>query len=595
MLVHAAPLEPAQQIGQKLIVDLRYFCTDGTSSQSCRTPFTHVNATNRPAITRLLTQNAISGVILFSENIISASQLVRLNYELQMIMRRAGLPALFIAIDQEGGRVARLPDSMAVRFSGNMAIGATYPAMGTQFARDVAAGMATTLHLLGINVNFAPSLDVNVNPDNPVINVRSYGEDPAMVAKLGEAAVRAMQQRGVISAVKHFPGHGDTHVDSHSGLPRVMHDRSIIDRQDLLPFRRVIRDAAPGMVMTAHIQYPELDDTTILGRNGKKTIVPATMSAKILTGILRDTLGYNGLIVSDAMDMAGIAAHFTPAQALTSAFDAGVDLALMPYPLRTPADITTLYTLQEEVATAQTSVPAGQRSLIQSLSRIGSLKKHYVLSEFTSMPLTARLSQVDGVLPLRSNQALDRALSAQSLTHVTTGKRVTLDKHSRWLFVMPDAAHCQAAKAAAIAKQVKADCLSYFALPEAGRAEAAVQEADVVIVGDITPQHAMYETGGLDPAVPRASAGDQQTWLQALLAHIATTSKTSVFVAMRVPYTISQVAPLVDMSIATYFYNVSVTGDQAHSVMFDSLTDVLLGKKDAPGQLPVTVKPAPTH
>lgn len=586
----AASFSVDQQIGQKLIIDLRYFCVDDTPSADCRTPFTAITKQNRSAISTLLTRHAIGGVILFSENITSAAQLVTLNYELQMIMKQAGLPPLFIAIDQEGGRVARLPDNMAVRFSGNMAIGATYAASGTRFARDVAKGMADTLTRLGINVNFAPSLDVNVNPDNPVINVRSYGEDPVKVARLGEAAVRGLQQHGIVSAVKHFPGHGDTHTDSHSGLPRVSHDLNAIREQDLLPFTRVIRDASPGMVMTAHIQYPALDNSTVAGRDEAQMIVPATMSKRILTGVLRGQLGFDGLIVSDAMDMAGIATYFTPRQALTTAFNAGVDLALMPYPLRTPGDIDALTALLEQVAGAAYQGAAGNRALAASLTRIARTKKVYAMGGFTSASLDARLSKAVRVLPLRSNQVLERELSAQSVTRVTPTAPLVLDKQSRWLLLMPDAAHCNAAQGSASAKGVsQVACLSYFALPDAGRVNAALTRADTIIVGDITPQHAMYETGGLDPAVPRAAFMAQQAWLQDLMAQAKRAGKTVVFTAMRAPYSIANAAPVADMTLATYYYNVAVSGQSAHSVMFDSLTDVLLGNKPAPGTLPVSV------
>ena len=592
----AASLSPTQQIGQKLIIDLRYFCTDNTSSARCRTPFTAITKQNRSAITALLTRHAIGGVILFSENITSAAQLITLNYELQMIMKQAGLPPLFIAIDQEGGRVARLPDAMAVRFSGNMAIGATFATSGTRFSRDVAKGMADTLTRLGINVNFAPSLDVNVNPDNPVINVRSYGDDPARVASLGEAAVRGLQQHGVVSAVKHFPGHGDTHIDSHSGLPRVNHDIDAIRQQDLLPFTRVIRDASPGMVMTAHIQYPALDNSTVAGRDGKQMIVPATMSKHILTDLLRGQLGFDGLIVSDAMDMAGIAAYFTPDQALKTAFEAGVDIALMPYPVRTAGDVDKFTALLENLVDAAYQNAAGERALAASLRRIAQTKKVFAVGDFTSSSLAARLSKAVGVLPLRSNQALERELSARSVTWVTPKTPLLLAKDSRWLFVMPDAAHCDAAQHSARSKGVQQlACLSYFALPEEKRAFAALARADNVIIGDISPQHAMYETGGLDPDVPRADFTAQQSWLREVMAQAKRAGKTVVFTAMRAPYSITRAAPLADMTLATYYYNVAVSGETAHSVMFDSLTDVLLGNQAASGSLPVSVPLTEAH
>ncbi|GGW79469.1 glycoside hydrolase family 3 protein [Alteromonas halophila] len=595
LFTEATTLSPVQKLGQKTIIDLRYFCVDGTPADACRTPFTHITAQNRQVITDLLTEYAVGGVILFAENIESSTQLITLNYELQSIMRKAGLPPLFIAIDQEGGRVARLPEDMAVRFSGNMAIGATYAKSGTRFAKDVAKGMASTLKRLGINVNFAPSLDVNSNSDNPVINVRSYGEQPAMVAALGEAAVRAMQQQGVISAVKHFPGHGDTHTDSHSHLPRVTHDRATIDKQDLLPFKRVIRDAAPAMVMTAHIQYPALDSDTVVSQSGKETIVPATMSSRILTDLLRDQLKFKGLIVSDAMDMAGITTFFSPQQALATAFAAGVDVALMPLPLRVPDDITGFGELLASVEKLTQQQQNGKARLEASLARIRETKTAFSVGAFINTSLTARLASAKNTLPQPSNLALDRDLSRQAITRITPSSAVTLSQQAQWLFVMPDQAHCVAARAAATAKNITSRCLSYFSLPPSEVTQKAVAAADAIIVGDITPQHAIYETGGLDPQVPRATLSSQHAWLKAVMKTAQSNHKNVVFVAMRAPYIVTEMAPFASQTLASYFYNVGVTGQRARSVMFDSLTEVLLGNQAAQGTLPVTVPLAPAR
>ena len=156
-------------LGQKLMLDMRYYCADGTPAERCKTPVT----TLLPEFADIIRQGHIGGVILFAENLDNSRQIIELNYALQQLAKEAGLPPLFIAIDQEGGRVARLPDEVATRYVGNMAIGATYPLYNTAFAERVNKGIATSIRLLGFNVNFAPTVDVNVNADNPVINVRS--------------------------------------------------------------------------------------------------------------------------------------------------------------------------------------------------------------------------------------------------------------------------------------------------------------------------------------------------------------------------------------------------------------------------------------
>lgn len=302
-----------QVLGQKLMLDLRYYCEQPVAPGACRTPLTQLP----PALAELISKHHIGGVILFAENLQHPEQIVTLNQQLQQAAaaQGTGLP-LFIGIDQEGGRVARLPRQQSTSFSGNMAIGATFAEHGNRFATEVGEIMAKELLSLGINVNFAPTVDVNVNPQNPVINVRSFGEDPQQVAILGKAMTEAMQQQGMLVSLKHFPGHGDTHVDSHLGLPRVDHTKQQIEQVDLLPFAQIIKDAAPAMIMTAHIQFPALDSSTFSSKTGEQMIKPATLSRSILTGVLREQLNYKGLIVTDALDMAGISHFFTVPQAV---------------------------------------------------------------------------------------------------------------------------------------------------------------------------------------------------------------------------------------------------------------------------------------
>eukprot|EP00487_Bulimina_marginata_P008443 TRINITY_DN3098_c0_g1_i1.p1 TRINITY_DN3098_c0_g1~~TRINITY_DN3098_c0_g1_i1.p1 ORF type:complete len:234 (+),score=76.94 TRINITY_DN3098_c0_g1_i1:98-703(+) len=194
-------------------------------------------------------------------------------------------------------------------FAGNMAIGASYQQHGTHFATQVNSVIAKELKVLGINNNYAPVVDVNTNVDNPVINTRSFGESASQVSALGASAVTAIQAQGVMATLKHFPGHGDTHVDSHLGLPRVDHDRATIDKVDLAPFVWAIEHANPAMIMTAHIQYPALDNSLFVSKSGEKLMRPATMSRKILTTLLREKMGFEGIIATDALDMAGVT-HF---------------------------------------------------------------------------------------------------------------------------------------------------------------------------------------------------------------------------------------------------------------------------------------------
>lgn len=260
----------------------------------------------------LIREYRIGNVILFLRNVESAQQLRRLCAEIQALVREVtGYPA-FIVIDQEGGLVTRLPDD-AVNVPSAMAVSAT----GDPANAGAAAGITIRqLRGLGVNFNMAPVLDVNSNPANPVIGVRSLGDDPHRVADYGEAAVRAYAGTGVFCCGKHFPGHGDTGVDSHLGLPRVEKTLEELEQAELIPFQRCI-DAGIPAIMSSHILFPNIE-----GEN-----VPATMSRTIITDLLKKRLGFRGLVFSDCLEMAAIQKFYGTANGAVAAIKAGVDLA----------------------------------------------------------------------------------------------------------------------------------------------------------------------------------------------------------------------------------------------------------------------------
>jgi beta-N-acetylhexosaminidase len=266
---------------------------------------------------RMITDYHIGGIILFARNVGSPEQVARLTNELQTIALESGHPGLFIAIDQEGGRVARLTETTGfTEFPSAMALTAT---CDPENARRMAAAMAAEMRAVGINVDFAPDLDVNNNPANPVIGTRSFSSDPAKVAEYGIAFARGLQENGVLSFGKHFPGHGDTGVDSHIDLPQVPHDRARLDEIELIPFRAAIQADLAG-IMSAHVTFPAIDP---------KPGLAATLSHPVLTGLLRDELGFNGLIATDSLEMGALASKGYPAPVAASlAFAAGADLLL---------------------------------------------------------------------------------------------------------------------------------------------------------------------------------------------------------------------------------------------------------------------------
>ncbi|WP_390605631.1 glycoside hydrolase family 3 N-terminal domain-containing protein [Alteromonas gracilis] len=592
-------------LGQKIILDFRYFCEDNTPSSRCRTPMTVIP----PSLLNVLSTHNIGGVILFSENIQNTEQLVTLNYTMQQHMVKAGRQPLFIAIDQEGGRVARLPSDMLSPFAGNMAIGATFHQRGSAFAQSVASHIGQTLLPLGINTNFAPSVDVNSEPKNPVINVRSFSENPEQVAALGQAFVSAIQSTGVMSAIKHFPGHGDTHVDSHSGLPQVTHSKAQAMAGDILPFANIINSATPpAMVMSAHIQYPSLDDTSIIDKYGKSQIVPATLSKKILTDVLRKQLGYQGLIVTDALDMAGITQFFSHEEALVRAFNAGADIALMPFTIRNQGDIEKFALLLDNVAKR---IPESA-FLNTSHNRIIKEKQRFALQNFISKPISWWLNEAkENASTNNANSLKNRGIQiekglSRSSVSVLYGEDELPITSNRWLALMPDAARCLAFDAALARARSKASdkplefaCLPLTALPSTQLAMNLLKQADALVVGNISPLHANYELGGLDlpeHVKRRAGEADVMAFSKKMMVAAKAQNKTVVFAPLRMPYKAQDVKELADIAIATFSYTVSMTpksdkeDKQVTSYSLNALADVLLGNLLPEGRSPVSLK-----
>jgi beta-N-acetylhexosaminidase len=265
-----------------------------------------------------LKRGQVGGVNLFRAlNIDRPDQVRHLIDQLQAVAREAGLPPLLITADQEGGQLIGLGDQ-TTPFPGNMALGAT---RSTDLAQRVGYAIGREAAALGVNVNFAPVCDVNINPQNPVIGTRSFGESPELVSNMAAAMVRGLQAAGVAATAKHFPGHGDTASDSHYGTPLITHSRERLRAVEFPPFRAAI-EADVKVIMTAHIAVPALDPGSDL---------PATLSKKILGDVLRTELKFKGVIATDAMDMQAVmpGGSASLAEVSVAAAAAGSDLLLL--------------------------------------------------------------------------------------------------------------------------------------------------------------------------------------------------------------------------------------------------------------------------
>ncbi|MER6496935.1 glycoside hydrolase family 3 protein [Streptomyces griseorubiginosus] len=292
----------------------------------------------------------LASVGLFGRNITSPEQLAALTAQL-----RAERDDVLVAIDEEGGDVTRLEVRSGSSFPGNNALGAVDD---VELTHAVAAELGRRLAACGVNLNWAPSADVNSNPANPVIGVRSFGASADLVARHTAAYVTGLQSAGVAACTKHFPGHGDTAIDSHHALPRIDVDREVLLERELRPFRAAIA-AGTRAVMTAHILVPALDRDR-----------PATLSHPVLTELLRGELGYTGLIVTDGMEMRAIAGTYGIERGSVLAIAAGADAICVGGGL---ADDDTVRRLRDALVSAVRSGELPEERLAQAAERVRTL------------------------------------------------------------------------------------------------------------------------------------------------------------------------------------------------------------------------------
>lgn len=335
----------------------------------------------------------LAGVCLFGKNISDTEQLVRLTEQIQSaaFSSASGIGAL-ISADQEGGYITRL--ATGTSGIGNMALAAAGDAA---LARESAEIIAEELQAVGINLDFAPVADVNSNPENPVIGIRSFSDDPETVSEYVGSFLAGFDNFHVTGCLKHFPGHGDTDTDSHTGLPMVNKSYAQIFDTDLLPFRENAGNAE--MIMTAHIQFPQIEKETYLSPyTGEEIYIPATMSKTIIKGVLRENLGYDGIVVTDALEMDAISKNFAPFDAAKMIINAGVDMLLMPVDLKCRENITFLEEYIEAIARMVENGEIPEREIDDSVIKILKLKEKKELLEKDEEPIerkiTAALSTV---------------------------------------------------------------------------------------------------------------------------------------------------------------------------------------------------------
>jgi len=492
---------------------------------------------------QLMDEYHLGGIIYFawSNNVSNPTQIARLSNGIQdsALSQPSSIP-LLVSTDQEQGVVVRVGPP-ATQFPGNMALGA---ARGASFARTAAEITGSELRAIGINENFAPVADVNVNAQNPVIGVRSFGSDPELVSKLSAAQVKGYQYQGVSSTAKHFPGHGDTNVDSHTGLPVISHTREELETIDLPPFASAI-DRGIDAIMTAHIVVPALDDS---GR-------PATLSKPILTDLLRKQMDFDGLIVTDALTMEGVREMFGDERVPIEAIKAGADMMLMP------PDLDLAYNaVLDAVDSGEISVKRIDQSVHRILSlkmeqglfedpyvdvdkvpsRVGTPQHLAIADEITNETVTL-VKNDDGVLPLQPGTSQDVLVTGWGVSTTQT-------------------------LGAAIAERgATTEVLETGNNPTAAQRQTAATKAATKDLVVVSSQKAW-------------ASPEQQDLVEDLLA----TGTPVIVLAVRDPYDIAYFTDA-PTYVATYSYS---------PVSLAAATKVLFGEVNPTGKLPVSIPTA---
>ncbi|MBC7813325.1 MAG: beta-N-acetylhexosaminidase [Burkholderiales bacterium] len=473
----------------------------------------------------------ITSFCLFTnQNIESPAQLRMLTDSLRDAAARGGhLPPL-IGVDQEGGQLTAIANG-ATELPGNMALGAT---RSPELAYQYGLVLGRELLAMGVNLNFAPTMDVNVNPANPVIGIRSFGEEPELVADLGTAVIRGMQDEGILATAKHFPGHGDVASDPHDSQPVNIHPRSRLNTVELVPFRAAIR-ANVSAIMSGHILFTALDD-----RN------PATLSSVILHDLLRNEMGFDGLVITDAMDMQAVARR-GKLESVRDALQAGVDMVLLGHltdqlelgqqtaHLENPLSVDRIQSMRQRIPAA-----------LPSLDVVGSAEHRQIAQTIAERSIT--LVKNGGQLPLRP--------SADDLIAVITPIPLDLtpaDTSSHVTIQLAEFIQQRHSRTISLQFRQQAAEVEIRAIVE------AAAKADIVIVGTI--------------------AADQDESQAALVRELHLRGKRPIVIALRTPYDLS-VFPEIETYLCTY----GIRG-----VTLQAATRVLFGEINAEGVLPCSI------
>ena len=571
-------MDTREKIEQMLMISLRPWNAEGENES--------VTSLNDD-LTYFIESHNFGGVCLFADNVQTTAQTVELTNQIQQAAKNSycGIPML-ISADQEGGLIYRLGTGTPT--CGNMALGATDD---PELAYENAKILASEIKALGINTDLAPVIDVNNNPSNPVIGIRSFSSDPEIVGAMGEKYVEGMQSEGIITTCKHFPGHGDTATDSHTGLPLINKSYDELKEIELAPYRSVVDKT--DMIMTAHIQFPKIETGEYVSKStGEKINIPATLSKTIITDILRKDLGYDGVVITDSMVMSAIKENFGLVDAATLAINADVDMILEPLYVQNVSDF---FEIDQYVAMIEAQIENGvipEETIDKSVTRILTMKQKRGLLDY-------KPADVDNALKIvGSAENREKALQIAE-------KAVTLVKNDNDLLPLDLGENGKVAyfypydnventmvfaldrlkKDGVVSEGVTADRICYQN-HTADEYEENVKNSDVVILAV-----EMYSLANLDKTSNR---GWQAVFADDIIELAHKNGKKVVFLSANMPYDVARFTEA-DAILAAYCANgmeeLPVDGKEniAYGVNYPAALITIFGGSEPAGKLPVDV------
>ena len=573
-----------QKVSQMMWPAIRTWSDDG--SDGSYHDMTEMNDQLADAIA----DGRFGGIILFASNTVDAAQTVKLIDAIQDANARGGAPAgLFIGVDQEGGYITRL--ATGTMMPSTMGLGATGDPSQAKAAGNL---IGEELAALGFNVDLAPVMDVNNNPQNPIIGIRSFSDDPDTVAAMGSAFMEGLHEQHIAASLKHFPGHGDTQVDSHTGLPMIDKTADELASLELVPFKAAI-DSGADMVMTAHIQYPSIETEMVPSLQGGRIYVPATLSHTIITGILREQLGFDGIVLTDSLYMDAIAKNFEPMDAAKRAINAGVDMMLDVKDLSSPQLIAEMNDYIDGIVAMVERGEISEETIDAAVTRILACKEAYgLLNPNPSTDQEKRIDAAKQTLGSADHHARELAIAEKGITLLKNdGSVLPIAAGSRVVVACPYDSQATAWEYAIGRMRASGDIASdtdVSVVNTAGmgtwQASDMASSADVVIAVSST-----YQAADLDPA---SQDGAETAFVDALIEAAHANGGSVVVVSAQLPYDTARFMDA-DAIVAAYLARgmtqIPVDGQEnpQYGPSMIAAADVVFGAAKPEGKLPVDV------